>query len=212
MDREIDLNVIKEIIRVSKKMEEAQLVNTFEGNLSVKKDGLTYITPARTRKSALTEDIIVVFDEEGKQICGSKKASSELCMHVAAYKVRDDIKAVIHCHPMYLTAHAMCHVPLDYKCHPELLFHFKDIPCAPYGRPGTDEILDMAAPYLKNRNVVLLGNHGVISVASTLELAFSRIESAEKFAKIMAITRTIGPTKDIPDSEIERILQINVGT
>lgn len=212
MERNIDIGVIREIIRVSKKMEEAQLVNTFEGNLSVKKEGLIYITPARTRKSALTEDIIVVMDEEGQQISGTKKASSELCMHVAAYKVRDDIQAVIHCHPMYLTAHAMCHVPLNYQCHPELLFHFKDIPVAPYGRPGTDEILDQAKPYLKDRNVVLLGNHGVLSVASTLELAFSRIESAEKFAKIMSITRTIGPTVDIPESEIIRILGNKINT
>lgn len=208
----IDAGVINEIIRVSKKMEEAQLVNTFEGNLSIKKEGLLYITPARTRKSELTEELIAVFDEEGRQIAGTKKASSELCMHVGAYKVRDDIKAAIHCHPPYLTAHAITHTPIDYKCHPEILFHFKDIPVAPYGQPGTDAILDQAVPFLRNRNLVILGNHGILSVASTLELAFSRIESAEKFARIANIARHLGPVVDIPQSEIDRILSRKIDT
>ena len=58
MNREINYDIIREIIRVSKAMESAQLVNTYEGNLSIKQDGLLYITPARTRKSTLTEDLI----------------------------------------------------------------------------------------------------------------------------------------------------------
>lgn len=206
MSREINYDVIKELIRVSKAMEAAQLVNTYEGNLSIKHDGLLYITPARTRKSTLTEDVICVIDEEGNQIHGSKKSSSETIMHVTSYELRSDINAVIHCHSPYLTAHAMCHVPIDQKCHPEILFHFKDIPVAPYGQPGTRGIIDAAAPYLANRNLVLLGNHGVLAVGSTLEKAFQRVEAAEKFAKEIFITRSLGPLVDIPQSEIERIL------
>lgn len=212
MSDRIDQQVIEEIIRVSKKMEELKLVNTFEGNLSILKDGLVYITPARTRKSTLTKDVIAVFDEDDNQIYGNKKASSEKIMHLGAYSVRDDIKAVIHCHSPYLTAHAMCHVPIDYKCHPEILFHFKDIPVAPYGKPGTDEIIDNAKPFLKNRNVVLLGNHGVLAVGSTLEKTFARIESAEKFAQIINISKNVGPLVDLPQSEIERFLAVPMET
>ncbi|MEH2939128.1 class II aldolase/adducin family protein [Lawsonibacter sp. JLR.KK007] len=212
MNREINYDIIREIIRVSKAMESAQLVNTYEGNLSIKQDGLLYITPARTRKSTLTEDLICVLEEDGTQIHGSKKSSSETIMHRTAYELRDDVSAVIHCHSPYLTAHAMCHIPIDQKCHPEILFHFKDIPVAPYGQPGTRAIIDNAAPYLKNRNLVLLGNHGVLSVGSTLEKAFQRIEAAEKFAMEISITRSLGPVVDIPQSEIERILARDIET
>ena len=206
MSREINYDVIREVIRVSKAMEAAQLVNTYEGNLSIKADGLLYITPARTRKSTLTEDLICVIDEEGNQIHGTKKSSSETIMHKRSYELRSDITAVIHCHSPYLTAHAMCHIPIDQKCHPEILFHFKDIPVAPYGVPGTADIIDQAAPYLENRNLVLLGNHGVLSVGSTLEKAFQRIEAAEKMAKQLFIAKILGPTVDIPQSEIERLM------
>ena len=212
MNREINFDVIREVIRVSKAMEAAQLVNTFEGNLSIMADGLLYITPARTRKSTLTEDLICVIDENGQQIHGTKKSSSETIMHKMTYKIRDDIKAVIHCHSPYLTAHAICHVPIDQKCHPEIMFHFKDIPVAPYGRPGSEEIINQAVPYLQNRNLVLLGNHGVLAVGSTLEKAFQRVEAAEKFAKIISITKTIGPVVDIPQPEIDRIMAIPMET
>jgi L-fuculose-phosphate aldolase len=212
LDDRIDLEVIEELIKIAKKMEEAQLVSTFEGNLSVMKDGFLYITPARTRKSDLTPDLIVVFDDRGTQIHGTKKASSELNMHRGAYRIRDDIHAAIHCHPLYLTAHAICNVPIDSKCHPEILFHFKDIPVAPYGRPGSDDILGNAREYLETRNLVLLGNHGVIAVGSTLEMAFTRVEAAEKFARILSIAKQIGPLVDIPQPEIDRILALNIVT
>ena len=212
MDKRIDIEVIQEIIRISKKMEEQGLVNTFEGNLSVMQDGLMYITPARTRKSMLTEDLIAVFDENDQQIYGSKKASSEKIMHQTSYKIRDDISAAIHCHSPYLTAHAMCQVPLDYKCHPEIVFHFRDIPVAPYGQPGTAAIVENGRDLLEKRNLILLANHGVLAVGSTLEKAFQRVEAAEKFAMTISYTKSIGPVVDIPQSEIERILKIPIVT
>lgn len=212
MDKRIDMEAIREIIRISKKMEEMGLVNTFEGNLSIRQDGLLYITPARTRKSMLTEELIAVFDEDGTQIYGEKKASSEKNMHETAYKIRDDISAAIHCHPPYLTAHAMCHAPLDYKCHPEILFHFRDIPVAPYGQPGTPAIVENGRDLLEKRNLIILANHGILAVGSTLEKAFQRVEAAEKFAMTVCYSKHIGPLVDIPESEVERIMQIPIVT
>lgn len=212
MTDRINHDIINNLIYIAKQMEESKLVNTFEGNLSVKDNGLLYITPARTRKSILEPEMIAVFDADDNQIHGIKKASSEKLMHQVAYTIRDDIKAVIHCHSPYLTAHAICHVPLNYTCHPEILFHFKDIPVAPYGQPGTTAIIDAAKPLLKNRNLVLLANHGVLALGSNLDRAFQRIEAAEKFAQIASICRTLGPMRDIPQSEIDRILAREIET
>ena len=206
MDKHIDVGVIREVMRVARQMEEKNLVNTFEGNLSMKRDGLIYITPSQMSKAALTEEMIAVFDEQDRQIHGDYPASTEKSMHRGAYTVREEIKAVIHCHAPYLTAHAICHVPLDYKCHPEILFFFKDIPVAPYGQPGTQAMIDTARLYLAERNVVLLANHGVLSVGSTLDKACQRLETAEKFAHIIQICRGVGKMVDIPQSEIDRLL------
>ena len=202
MTQEINFDVIRELIRVSKAMEESRLVNTYEGNLSVLADGLMYITPTSTRKRDLTEELIAVLDGEGNQIYGERRPSSEKTMHAGAYRLRSDIGAVIHCHATYLTAYAMCQIPLDAKCHPEMLMFFRDIPVAPYGRPGTADIFDHAAPLLKERNIVLLGNHGVLAVGSTLEKAFARVEAAEKFAQTLTIAKSLGPTVRLPEEDI----------
>lgn len=212
MHNSISQEIINELIYIAKQMEEMKLVNVLEGNLSIHDKGLMYITPAATRKSTLEPEMIAVFDADDNQIYGNKRASSEKVMHQVAYTIRGDIKAVIHCHPPYLTAHAICHVPLDYTCHPEILVQFRDIPVAPYGQPGTREIIDNAKPLLKNRNVVLLANHGVLAVGSSLEKACQRIETAEKFAQIASICRSLGTMKNIPQAEIDRIMAQEIET
>lgn len=206
MDKRIDTSVMDEIMRVGSEMQDMDLVNTFEGNLSIMKDGLLYITPGRTSKKALTYDNICVFDEEaGVQLNGGRP-SSETKMHRGAYKVKEGINAVIHCHAPFLTAHAIAHVPLVSDANPELLFHYHDIPVVPYGQPGSDEIIEKAAPYLLQRNLVLMANHGVLSVASNLGLAAQRIVSAEKLAKIFLIANLVGKPQPIPETEYYRLM------
>ena len=132
VNNKIDFDVFAEIIDIGAKMEENKLVNSAEGNISIKRDGLLYITPSRHSKKTLTNDVIAVIDEDGNQIWGSMKPSSETPMHRAAYGIHEGTNAVIHCHAPYLTAYAICNMPLKFDCHPELICHLKDIPCAPY--------------------------------------------------------------------------------
>jgi len=206
MDSRIDTSVMDEIIQVGSDMQDLDLVNTFEGNLSIMKDGLLYITPGRTSKKKLNYQNICVFDEKiGEQINGGRP-SSETKMHRGAYKVKKGINAVIHCHAPFLTAHAIANEPIISNANPELLFHYHDIPVVPYGQPGTDEIIEKAAPYLKYRNLVLLANHGVLSVASNLGLSAQRIISAEKLAKIFLIANLIGKPQPIPETEYYRLM------
>lgn len=207
MDSRIDTSVMDEIIQIGSELQDMELVNTFEGNLSIKKNGILYITPGRTSKKKLTYDNICIFDEEkGEQISGGRP-SSETKMHRGAYTVKEGINAVIHCHAPFLTAHAIAHEPLNYKSNPELLFHYHDIPVVPYGMPGSDEIIEKARGYLLQRNLVLMANHGVLSVASSLALAAQRIVSAEKLAKIYMIANLIGKPVDIPETEILRLME-----
>lgn len=91
--------------------------------------------------------------------------------------------------------------------YPELLFHYHDIPCVPYGMPGSTEIIEKARPYLLHRNLVLMANHGVLSIASNLGLACQRIVSAEKLGKELLIANLLGGPVDIPETEIIRLME-----
>ena len=159
----------------------------------------------------LTPEKICVFDENGKQISGIYEPSSELKMHRAVYEMRDNIGGVVHAHPAFLTAYAMCGKPLESKCHAEMIWDHKVIEVAPYGRPGSDDIYKGVKPILdKGRDLLLLANHGVLSVGTDVFAALNKLESVENAAKILTIAKVVGDDKyaDLPEEEVQVLLSL----
>jgi len=205
----MDRDAILEIIRVGKKLDEKGLVNSFEGNISIKKNGLIYITPTGKDKASLTEEMVAIIDSDGNQVGGSCKPTSELPMHTDTYEIRDDIGAVVHAHPPYLTAYSLCNMPVETRAYPEMMGNFTRFECAPYGRPGTSAILEGAIPILKYSNIVVLGNHGVLVVGKDAEEAMNRAIAAEAIAKTLFLTKQLGLPCDLPDSECDFFFSLN---
>ncbi len=197
----------KEIVTYAKILDEKGLVNTCEGNISVydRETGELYITPSATRKSFLNEEMVAVL-KDGEQIEGSAKRSSEYLLHIEALKARPDCSAVVHVHAPYMTAYAYCGRDIELKCSTTFSLLFEKIPCLPYGEAGTVHIADGIAEAIVNSDIVLLGNHGVVSVGKTLEDAIKIVEAAEEVLKIFHITKGIGPVKDIPEDKLEQLL------
>ena len=204
MDREF----ASRVLAVAKRLDEKNLVNAYEGNISAKKDGIVYITPTGKNKALLTEDMIAVIDADGKQIGGRCKPTSELPMHLQTYQIREDIGGVVHCHPTYLTAHAICNKPVESKGYPEMMANFKVFEVAPYGRPGTEEILKGAVPIFRHSDVVLLGNHGVLAVGATVEDAMNKVEAAESITKALYYARALGEPLDLSEEECRHFYKI----
>jgi L-fuculose-phosphate aldolase len=199
----VDKNIITEILAVARRMDDKNLVNAFEGNISIKKNELIYITPTSKNKGILTEGMIAVVDSQGNQIHGNCKPTSELSMHMAAYRIRENIGGVVHCHPTFLTAHAICGIPVETRAYPEMIANFLRFEVAPYGRPGTEDILNNAIPFLKRDDVVLLGNHGVLAVGKTATEAMNKIEAAEAITKTLFFAHMLGKPVDLNDSEFD---------
>ena len=197
----IEKKYIQEVIECARRLDQKGMVNGFEGNISTRHNGLIYITPTGMSKATLTEDMIAVVDENGIQIAGSFRPTSELPMHMDAYAVRDDIVGVIHTHAPFLTAHALCNIPVETHAYPEMMGNFGRFEVAPYGRPGTDAIFEGAVSILKKRDVCLLGNHGAISVGTSLVDAMNKMEAAESIAKTLFIARMMGKAVDLSDEE-----------
>lgn len=208
--RKTDAEVKRKIIKIAKRMDEKGLVNAVEGNISIKKDGLVYITPTAQSKAWLTEEMIAVLDEEGRQIDGSMKYSTEAPMHLATYKKRQGggIGSVIHCHPTFLTAHAICRKPLGCAFYPEHVVVYGTIPVAPYGQPGTDAIHEGIGNLLDESDIVLLSNHGVLAVGESIEQALATVEAAEHTAMIFAACKLVGEPVDITGEDYENLLRM----
>jgi Ribulose-5-phosphate 4-epimerase and related epimerases and aldolases len=190
-------------------MDEKGFVNAVEGNISVFKDGLLYITPTGRSKAWLKEDMISVVDGQGNLIEGMPP-SSEISMHMGAYTKRRDgsIGGVIHCHPTYLTCYAICRKPVECRSYAEHEGVFGTIPVAPYGTPGTDEIHAGIGTLFEQSDIVLLANHGVLAVGRSVEDALATVEAAEHSAQIYAACKLVGEPVSLTEDELELLQSI----
>lgn len=202
------MSIRSSIVEVSRLLYSKNLATAFEGNISVIEDDRIYITPSSICKGFVTEDMLVVMDMEGKVLEGGCKPSSESKMHLAAYRSRPDIKSVVHAHPPYATAFAVANKPIETKAYPEMIVLFEKIPLAPYGTPSTDEIHYGMEPYIKDYDVILLANHGVIAVGSDVYNAFFKLESVEGMAKVLTLAERLGGQKELPQNKLKELYEM----
>src|ERR1700674_5159153 len=79
-----------------------------DGNISVRlNDKEILSTPTMVSKGFMKPEDVCKVDYEGNQLAGTRKRSSEVLLHLAIYKNRPDVNAVVHCHPPHATAFAV---------------------------------------------------------------------------------------------------------
>jgi L-fuculose-phosphate aldolase len=177
------------------------------GNLSVRLDERTLlVTPTGASKYLLRRADIVVVDLEGHQIEGARNATSELGMHLAFYRRREDVNAVIHAHPPIATAFACAGRALDEILCQEAAMTLGPVPLAPYATTGTDEVADSLGPFIPAYDAVLLANHGAVTCGTTLFDAFCKMETLEHVAQIRLATWQLGSWNPIEEDR-ERLLR-----
>lgn len=193
------------IVKTARELYRRNMLNLFEGNVSMRFEDRYLITPSQTDKETMTPDMIVEIDAEGTILnpeCGTRP-SSEYKMHVEAYRIRPDVNACIHNHSTYATAFAVAGKPIRTRGFAEMLEIFQEVPVVPYGTPGTARISEGFLQYLPDYSALLLENHGFLAVAPTMPLAFAICEAIEKTAKILILAQLLGGEKPLPDEEVE---------
>ena len=179
-----------------------------DGNVSaLLDDGSVVCTPSGVSKREIKPEMLLVVDREGHILEGSGKVSTELPMHLRCYAERPDVRAVVHAHPPMSTTFAVADKPLDDYAMIESICVLGSVPVAPYATPGTDEVPESIAPYLKNHDAILLRAHGSLTVGCDLRTAYYRMETLEHIAKITLFSKLLGGAKDLPRDEIDRLIE-----
>ena len=178
-----------------------------DGNLSMKTapDRLL-VTPSGVSKGRLTPDMLLVTDLEGNVLEGNRHPSSETKMHLAVYRGRPDVGAVVHAHPPVSTAFAVCRRGMETPYLSELVTGLGAVPCTPsFAMLSTDEVPRSVEPYLEDHSAVLLANHGVLTVGADLEQAYWRMETVEHTAQIHLNARLLGGGVALSAQEVEEL-------
>jgi L-fuculose-phosphate aldolase len=129
-------------------------------------------------------------------------------MHLEVYKERPDVRSVIHAHPPYATSFAVAGIPLNKCVLPEAILVIGAVPIAPYGLPSTMEIPDRIRPFLKNSDVILLENHGALTMGSDLLNAYHKMETLEHTASIVWKAMLLGNLNVLSGEERDRLMAL----
>ena len=182
------------IVQTGKRMYDHGYVVTNDGNISVRISSTEIIvTPTGVSKGFMTPEMMVKMNLDGDVLeAEGTKPSSEVKMHLRVYAEDDSVMAVVHAHPIYATSYAIAGIPLDEPILSEAMLQIGAVPIAKYAKPGTYDVPDGIAPFVKGYGAVLLSNHGAQTWGTTLVEAFSRMEVLENYAHISFVVGLLG--------------------
>lgn len=176
-----------------------------DGNLSVRLGpDRVLVTPSGMIKSLLTAGDMVEVDQAGRRRRGRRNPTSELDLHLRILRRRRDVQAVVHAHPPTATAFAVAGEEIPANLLPELIFLVGRAPIVPYGTSGTPELGDRVEPFLAEHDALLLANHGAVTMGSSLDQAWIRMETLEHAARVVLAARTIGQPRPLDQARREK--------
>ncbi len=181
------------------------MTTTSGGNLSIKdENGVVWITPSGIDKGSLTRDDIMSIEPDGT-IKGRHKPSIEYPFHLNIYKMRSDLKAVVHAHSPGLVAFSIARKLPSVFLFPNVRSVCGDISIATYGLPGSSTLGDnIGEEFKKGYSTVLLENHGVSIGASTIWQAFMIFETLETSALLEINAHKLGKINELTDELIRQ--------
>lgn len=198
----------KQIVYTNRVCVESGLIRSSDGNISVRMAAdRILVTPSGLYKRRLKPRQVLVVNRSGALVSGEGQLepSSELLMHLEAYRQREDIHAVLHAHPPYATALTIAGIPFPVNIVPEVISLVGEVATAPYATPGTQELAQSVSEPIKTHHAVLLSNHGSLTVGATLEQALITLERIELAAQLYFLAYNLGKINPLPEEEVSRL-------
>ncbi len=197
-----------EILEVGRRLYEHRLIVALQGNLSARVgEDRILATPAGVCKGTLKREDLLEVDLEGRPV-GEGKPSSELAMHLAIYRIRPDVAAVVHGHPSYATAHASAGRGLDDCLLPEVVAGLGRVPLSRYATPGTSQVAEAVAEFIGQHDAVLLRNHGVVTCGHDMMCAYYKMETVEHLAHISLIADLAGGRQPLTREQVAALEEV----
>ena len=198
----------REMVRICRALHGRGWVANHEGNATaLTADGRILSTPTAVSKGDVREADLLLLDRHGRKLAGSRKPFSELPMHLAVYRGRPDVGAVVHAHPPACTAFAVAGRQIEARFLPEFVVSIGGlVPLVPFALPGSEALCSALSSFLEEYDVVLLQNHGVLAWGPDLSTALLRVEHAEEAARVILDAAALGGPRPIPEEAVGLLL------
>ena len=192
----------EQVVRYCNLMLERGLTRGTGGNISIRSGDYVAISPASVEYPTMKPEDVPVVDLDGNILFGENlRPSCEVGMHLACYKKRPDISAVVHTHSTFAATLACLEKPIP-PIHYLIGFAGDHVPCIPYYPFGSEE-LAAAASEAMTQNGLLLGHHGLITVGPNIARAFAAAEEVEFVAELHWRCEALGGAKPLTKEHME---------
>jgi L-fuculose-phosphate aldolase len=193
----------KLIVKTCAALDRKGLVAATDGNVSARLGpDRILVTPSGTSKGDVRELDILLCDADGRKVRGRGEVSSEVHVHLAAYRARETICGVVHAHPIVATAFTYSGQEkwLQEPLVPEVVAQIGPIYTCPYLLPGSRVLAETVGKYFQNSDIVMLARHGAVTVGADPWAAYLRLEKLEQFATLIKTARELASD----DTKVQR--------
>ncbi|GAA3963368.1 fuculose phosphate aldolase [Amorphoplanes auranticolor] len=134
--------------------------------------------------------------------------TSEIALHLALYRARPDVNAVVHLHPQTaLLLDALGeHIRIVTTDH---AFYLKRVSTVPFRLPGSAEVAALtAAMAADGTDCLVLSQHGCVVMADSVELAHKRARNLEEAAALTYRALALGrldSLREVPEEFLDRL-------
>jgi L-fuculose-phosphate aldolase len=175
------------------------------GNISARDGNTVWMKPSGHAMDELTPDSLCGMDRSsGQQVSGEAAPTTEFNMHLAVYRARDDVHAVFHTHPPWLTGVISAGVPFRVLT-TETIGYLGRIIHLPYEVPQSSMLAKQVGEAASDHDTLLLPNHGIVTLGETTREAYHRSLVAEDTAKSIVAASMVGKPQYLSDEQIETI-------
>lgn len=200
----------EQLCEIGRRLWQREYVDGNGGNLAIRVgEDIAICTPTLVSKGFMNPADMCLVDFEGSQLCGEKKRTSEILMHLQIMKRQPRAVATCHCHPPYATGFAVAGIAPPTCMIPEYEV-FASVAVAPYRTPGTPEMGKLCADLVDKHNTILMANHGVVSWShNNIEDAYFKMEILEAYCRTILVTAQVGkPPQPMTPGQLQDLLKI----
>ncbi len=177
------------------------------GNISAREGNTVWMKPSGFAMDELTpENLCGLMLDTGEQRFGSAAPTTEFNMHLAVYRARPDVVAAFHTHPPWLTGVISAGVPFRHLT-TEGIGYLGRVIHLPYEVPQSAMLADQVGEASREHETMLLPNHGVVTVGTTIREAFHRSLVAEDTAKSIMAASLVGKPRFLAEEQVTEILE-----
>lgn len=203
--------VRQELARYARMIAQARLTSGAGGNISARDGRLVWVKPSGLAMEELkSTDLVCVDADSGRVVEGKLRPTSELPMHLAIYRAREDVQAVFHTHSPWASGVITAGVDVR-PMFAEVVNDLGGVIAIPYKMTSTQDLADAVADAAKTQETIFLTNHGVVALGRTMRQAYFRCCVAEDAARSFVAASVVGKPAFLTEEQIGELRKLEAG-